>query len=58
VAQGRSLYYGRCTACHAPEPVRDYTRAEWATILPDMAEESNLNPAQTAALKAFIDSQL
>jgi trimethylamine-N-oxide reductase (cytochrome c) len=58
VEQGRKLYYGRCTACHAPEPVKDYTRAEWATIIPDMADESNLKASQTAALRAYIESRL
>ena len=58
VEQGRKLYLGRCTACHAPEPVRDYTREEWSYIIPDMAKESNLDSTQTAALQAYIDSQL
>jgi len=58
VEQGRKLYVGRCTACHSPEPVRDYTRAEWATIIPEMSEESKLKPAQVAALRAYVDSLL
>ena len=58
VADGRRLYLTTCTKCHAAEPVRDYTAAEWATILPEMAEESHFTPAQTAAVAAYIQAVL
>ncbi len=58
VEEGRRLYFGRCTACHSPEPVRDYSPSEWKTIVPDMAAESNLTAAQTDALWAYIHAEL
>lgn len=58
VAEGRRLYLTTCTKCHAAEPVRDYSEAEWATILPDMAEESHFSPAQTAAVAAYVRAVL
>ena len=58
VEEGRRLYLTTCTKCHSAEPVRDYTAAEWATILPDMAEESHFTSAQTAAVAAYIQAVL
>lgn len=58
VAEGRRLYLTTCTKCHAAEPVRNYSEAEWATILPDMAEESHFSPAQTAAVAAYVRAVL
>lgn len=58
VAEGRRLYLTDCTKCHAAEPVRRYTVQEWASILPEMAEESHFTPAQTAAVEAYIRAVL
>lgn len=54
VKQGRDLYLTRCTKCHAPEPVRDYSRTEWEGIIPEMAEETRLSLSETHALRAYI----
>jgi mono/diheme cytochrome c family protein len=51
---GRKIYTQQCTACHAAEPVTAYTAAQWAKILPDMAERSKLAPDQAAALRAYV----
>lgn len=56
--QGRKIYYGRCTACHQPEPVEYYTLAEWDALLPEMSEDAKLNAQQQKALRAFIVSEL
>lgn len=58
MVEGRRLYLTTCTKCHTAEPVRDYTAAEWATILPEMAEDSHFTPAQTAAVAAYIHAVL
>ena len=58
VEEGRRLYLTTCTKCHSAEPVRDYSAAQWATILPDMAEESHFTEAQTAAVAAYIRAVL
>lgn len=51
---GRRLYTQQCTACHAAEPITDYSRAEWAKILPDMAERTKLTGDQSAALQSYV----
>ncbi|MDB6069073.1 MAG: hypothetical protein JWL81_244 [Verrucomicrobiales bacterium] len=58
LALGRDLYVGRCAKCHAVEPVRDYSPAEWATLIPDMAERTKLNAAETAAVAAYVHAVL
>jgi len=59
LAQGREIYITKCAACHSVEPVRKYSRAEWEhEIMPDMAEETNLTPAETAAVIAYIRTVL
>ncbi len=55
---GRDIYVGRCAKCHAVEPVLDYTAAQWATIMPDMAERTKLTPTETAAVTAYVDHVL
>ncbi len=56
VAAGRKIYLGRCTACHSPEPVLDYTLAEWRDLLPEMSADAKLNVTQEEHLMAFIES--
>lgn len=58
LASGRALYVGRCAKCHAVEPVHDYSPAQWATIIPDMAERTKLTPAETADLQTYVDAVL
>ena len=53
--QGREIYVTRCARCHSVEPVRKYSRAHWERdILPDMAEETNLNASDAAAVRAYV----
>ncbi len=52
--RGRLLYVTKCTACHAAEPVRNYSLADWSKIVPDMAKESKLNEQDTAAVGAYV----
>ncbi|MCB1231715.1 MAG: hypothetical protein KDN19_15705 [Verrucomicrobiae bacterium] len=54
LAEGRRLYYGRCTSCHAPEPVDGYTRAEWRSEVAHMRKRAKLTPAEEADLLAFL----
>ena len=57
ISEGRRLYYGRCTACHAPEPVTDYSRAEWPGIIAEMGAEANLTALQRRAVMAYVSSK-
>ncbi len=54
VLRGRSIYVTRCAKCHAPEPVRKYSAAQWREIIPDMAEETRLSAADTQAVTDYI----
>ena len=54
LAEGRTIYVGQCAKCHAVEPVLDYTRAEWAAIMPDMAERTKLDASETVAVTAYV----
>jgi len=56
LARGRIIYVTKCAKCHAPEPVQNYTAAEWHTIMPEMVEETHLNPADAAAVMAYVES--
>lgn len=58
LTEGRRIYTAQCTACHVAEPVKKYTRAEWDVILPDMIAETKLNPAQAAAVTAYVRAAL
>lgn len=58
LVQGRTIYVTRCAKCHAVEPVKKYSREQWKTIIPDMAEETKLSPSETAAVAAYIHSIL
>ncbi|MFT4549070.1 MAG: mono/diheme cytochrome c family protein [Verrucomicrobiales bacterium] len=54
LAEGKRLYLTRCTSCHAPEPVADYSRSEWREIIPEMAIESKLSAAQERAVLQYV----
>lgn len=52
--RGRELYVTKCTACHAPEPIRKYSAAKWEEIIPDMAEDTKLSAADTNAVAEYV----
>ncbi len=52
--RGRDIYLDQCIKCHTVEPVDGYTLTDWNRIIPDMAKETKLNPAQTADLRAYV----
>ena len=52
--QGRLLYISKCAHCHTVEPVTKYSLARWNEILPDMAERTKLDSAQSLAVRAYV----
>lgn len=56
LARGRIIYVTKCAKCHAPEPVQNYTKAEWHQIMPEMVEETHLNATDAAAVMAYVES--
>lgn len=56
---GRDLYITKCAKCHQVEPILHFPREKWVhEILPEMSEETNLDPAETAAVRAYVMSVL
>lgn len=58
LALGRQIYLTTCAKCHAVEPVRGYSEAEWRDILPEMEDESHLDADERRAVRAYIYSAL
>ena len=54
--EGRRLFAGRCTSCHAADPVASRSVAEWHRIVDDMADRSKLTAADRSALLAYISA--
>ena len=52
--EGRRIFAGACTACHAADPVSKYSLAEWRDIVDDMADRTKLYGARKDALLAYI----
>ena len=53
---GREVFAGSCTSCHAADPVGKHSPAEWRGIVDDMAPRAKLDPAERAALLAYISA--
>lgn len=53
---GRSLYYGRCTACHHADPPHYYTFTEWRSMVAHMRKRAKLTPAEEANLLEFLSA--
>ncbi len=51
---GREIFSTRCTTCHNADPVRAYDADDWRRIVGRMAARSKLQPAERAALLAYV----
>ena len=52
--QGRRLYGGPCSSCHAPYAVTSYTPADWGRIMADMSERAKLSAVEHDAVLAYV----
>ncbi len=52
--EGRRIFTGPCTACHAADPVTSRPSAEWRRIVDEMAPRTKLSPDRRAALLAYL----
>ncbi len=51
---GRGLFVTRCGNCHfAPDP-GSHSAAQWASLVPDMLEDSHLNPEEAIEVLDFL----
>lgn len=56
---GIEIYIGKCAKCHAVEPIRSYSMADWnQDILPSMVKKTKLNSAEEASLTAYVHAVL
>ncbi len=54
LALGRELYLGKCTKCHKPEPLGNYSLADLRDdILPRMIKKTKLTTPEADALMAY-----
>jgi cbb3-type cytochrome oxidase cytochrome c subunit len=51
---GRRVYLEKCTNCHSPQPVREYTALRWPHIISDMEERAKLSADQQRTLLAYV----
>ena len=52
--QGKSIYDSKCSQCHAPMVIKNYTQEQWNRILPDMSIRANLIAKDAALVQAYI----
>jgi mono/diheme cytochrome c family protein len=52
--EGRHIFTRQCTSCHTADPVAKFSPAEWKAIVVDMAERSEIDERQQAAVIAYI----
>lgn len=57
LSQGAQLFYARCSVCHAAPDPSSYTVATWAGIAKSMFPRANLDPQESKALLAYLDSK-
>ena len=51
---GERLYLTRCTACHAPEPISNFSASQWRKIIPEMSLEAKLNAGQQKEVLDYV----
>jgi mono/diheme cytochrome c family protein len=54
--EGRRIFAGPCTACHAPDPVSRYSLVEWRAVVDEMAPRTKLDAGRRGALLAYISA--
>jgi len=54
--EGRSVFFGACTSCHAPDPISKYSLPQWEATIEKMAPRARLDAGRRAALIAYIRS--
>ena len=52
--EGRGVFVGPCTSCHAPDPVGKFSVAEWHRAIDEMAPRAKLDGARKSALLAYV----
>ena len=53
---GRGLFVARCGNCHLTPDPGSRNAQQWAVLLPDMLEDSHLNPEEATEVLAFLQA--
>ena len=56
--EGKSIFDSKCSRCHAPVIIDNYTQERWNKILPDMARRAKLSVENTALVQAYVSWEL
>jgi mono/diheme cytochrome c family protein len=56
VQRGHDVYATSCAECHAAVDPRSRTDAKWAKVLPEMDRKADLDPEQSADVRAYISA--
>ena len=51
---GRTLYINNCGNCHNLYPPEDFTVAQWKSILPRMAQNTNLSAPDLSLITKYV----
>ena len=54
LGEGRRIFAGPCTACHAADPVESRSPAEWRAVVDEMSLRTKLTADRRAALLAYL----
>ncbi len=54
LAEGYTLYTGKCTACHEAKSIYSRPESEWQGIIDDMAPRAELSPMQKDAVYKYV----
>lgn len=54
MSPGEKLFYERCTVCHGPREVSQYTRLQWKGITPSMFPRAGLNETEAALVMEYL----
>ncbi|MEO8354009.1 MAG: hypothetical protein ABI680_19955 [Chthoniobacteraceae bacterium] len=54
LGEGRRIFTGKCSACHASDPVEKYSTAEWRAAVDKMAPRAKLSADERSTLLAYL----
>lgn len=58
VEEGKMLYSQKCGKCHDLKVIDNYTKDQWANILPKMGVKAKLTDAEYAQVNAYVQWEL
>ena len=56
--KGKAIYEKNCNSCHELKEIKNYSKSQWANILPDMSKKSGLTESQESIVSKYIAFKL